>query len=1197
MTTRITPLCRKLLPFASLSFLLASAPAVWSQTGNSNENDEIFELSPFEVTSSEDDIGYYASNTLAGSRLNTNLADLAAPITVVTKQQMEDTGATSFNEVFLYEANIEGAYNYTPVELNRGGLKDRVGGSATNGGVANNATTANRVRGIAAPDFGWNYYPSMARIPADGYNVRSIEINRGPNSILFGLGSPAGIVNQSVGYATVGDDSTDLQFRVGTNGVRTSASTNQSFLDDRMAIFVAGVYDEKNFSRKPSQDISRRATVGLTVKPWAGATIRGFYEHYENTSRLPNSLLPRDGITPWIESGRPVWNPLTQQFTYLDSGQVNPFRYTSLASDVDDDGVSYGGDRLLDNPDSPRFIRGVGWMDNGRPNLRVSPNGSFSFPQRRATTNFPDYGFNDDGTPRDQSQWLNADPSRRAFYDRRMAQSALSPMPSNFYSNWTAPALTNKNIYDWTEYNLLAVNYGEFEGDTYNVEFEQKIIENLYFTAGWFRQEYDSFEYYPLGQQQPVTILMDINMYDLDGSPNPNYLVPYVEDYQQDAVTAPAERDVVRAMLAYELDLSDKDGLIKWLGRHRAMGLYQWQEDYEYYNRYRMAFVEPTANPWIPDTKNSNFYYAANTSNIRRSLYLGNGSTPGVVTAGSSSQWDVPFGHPLSTSIRAYDWNTRSFREDETTLEHVHYHAGNGVGVNNRKITSYAGVLQSYFLEDRIITTLGMRRDKWEGRANTLGNYWAPGADRNGPPTLAEIPIRNSNDEGLYPVGNDYRLANVDYLRHGRFTQAEVIEKTTGTMGVVVKPLSWLSFHYNTSENFAPPPSQQFNIYSQSLPEPEGEGYDYGVSLNLFDNKLIARFNMFHTESKLERVTPNVLGRVINADTQNFRAWAETVVRLRAGEDRSDTDPQTGWASTPLTPAQEQEVEELTGQDYRWPGLDIASTQSNESDGFEFELIYNPMPNWNIKLVVAKQDASYSSIMPEYEAWVAQRRAVWEAAVAPDLAGEYDTSREANPSTISVERYWTGWGFGNIPAHPNSVEWSQTPQSWFTTAVDGAIAESRQLEGAAPFGQRKYRANIITNYRFTEGPLEGFSIGGAIRMEDKAIIGYHGLKTDVDPVTQADLDEEKYYAADASRPIYDTDVGADRWRDLTHIDLWFKYDFDLGEKMRASVQLNIRDLFADEDDLVPVYANWDGSVANYRIKEPRQIFLTTSLSF
>jgi Ca-activated chloride channel family protein len=59
---------------------------------------DVVTLQPFEVDASRD-IGYYAENTLAGSRLRTNIADLASSITVVTKQQLQDAGAQRVVEI------------------------------------------------------------------------------------------------------------------------------------------------------------------------------------------------------------------------------------------------------------------------------------------------------------------------------------------------------------------------------------------------------------------------------------------------------------------------------------------------------------------------------------------------------------------------------------------------------------------------------------------------------------------------------------------------------------------------------------------------------------------------------------------------------------------------------------------------------------------------------------------------------------------------------------------------------------------------------------------------------------------------------------------------------------------------------------------------------------------------------------------
>ncbi|HXN36376.1 MAG TPA: hypothetical protein VN877_09405, partial [Opitutaceae bacterium] len=70
-------------------------------------------LTPFEVNAAKDQ-GYFAQNTLAGTRLNNNIADLPSSVTVVTKQQLEDTSSQNINDGFRYEANTQGVSTYTP---------------------------------------------------------------------------------------------------------------------------------------------------------------------------------------------------------------------------------------------------------------------------------------------------------------------------------------------------------------------------------------------------------------------------------------------------------------------------------------------------------------------------------------------------------------------------------------------------------------------------------------------------------------------------------------------------------------------------------------------------------------------------------------------------------------------------------------------------------------------------------------------------------------------------------------------------------------------------------------------------------------------------------------------------------------------------------------------------------------------------
>src|SRR5688572_15007988 len=124
-------------------------------------DESVVVLSPFTVDASQDK-GYFAENTLAGSRLNTNISDLGASISVVTKQQMEDTASVDINDVFRYEINTEGSSTYTPSTAtfrSDGALDVNSGGVQGNSLAVFTNATANRVRGLGVPSSAINYYP------------------------------------------------------------------------------------------------------------------------------------------------------------------------------------------------------------------------------------------------------------------------------------------------------------------------------------------------------------------------------------------------------------------------------------------------------------------------------------------------------------------------------------------------------------------------------------------------------------------------------------------------------------------------------------------------------------------------------------------------------------------------------------------------------------------------------------------------------------------------------------------------------------------------------------------------------------------------------------------------------------------------------------------------------------------------------
>ena len=81
-----------------------TAPATGQST---DDSDETLVLSPFVVDASEDAEGYAAKSTLAGTRVRTDLRDVASAISVVTQKFLQDTGATGNESLLQYTPSSE----------------------------------------------------------------------------------------------------------------------------------------------------------------------------------------------------------------------------------------------------------------------------------------------------------------------------------------------------------------------------------------------------------------------------------------------------------------------------------------------------------------------------------------------------------------------------------------------------------------------------------------------------------------------------------------------------------------------------------------------------------------------------------------------------------------------------------------------------------------------------------------------------------------------------------------------------------------------------------------------------------------------------------------------------------------------------------------------------------------------------------
>jgi hypothetical protein len=270
---------------------------------------------------------------------------------------------------------------------------------------------------------------------------------------------------------------------------------------------------------------------------------------------------------------------------------------------------------------------------------------------------------------------------------------------------------------------------------------------------------------------------------------------------------------------------------------------------------------------------------------------------------------------------------------------------------------------------------------------------------------------------------------------------------------------------------------------------------------------------------------------------------------------------------------------------------------------------YNPLPNWTIKVTATKIKTANSDTVKEINAWEAVRKAVWDNAKAIDYLNDaakakltalgatlsadgsgyegYQVSTNASSEQKGVlTTFWASTNYRNANGATtitsNNVNGWTTGQGYYDNVYASQYALQKDLDGQQVMGQRKYNFNLVTNYSFDRGSLKGWAIGGAQRWSSKAIIGFFGKDTAVDP-------DDLYDASDVTRPIYDDS----KW----YTDLWVSYTRKIfNDKVRMKLQLNVTDVFQD-GELQPIAADKLGQYYAYRIVDPRMFILTATFDF
>jgi hypothetical protein len=1124
---------------ATTPWRAASAPPAPDSTLASNE--EPINLSPFEVQATTS--GYMASNTMSGTRLNTKLEDLAASISVVTRQQIEDFALVDINDVFLYEANTEGMQQYTEFTIDRSFYVEN---------TTLNPQSANRIRGIGSANTSINNFAMTGSVPIDSYNVGAIEISRGPNANIFGLGNAAGTVNVVIDDANVTRNQNRIQTRADSyGGWRASANLNRVLKKDRAAIHVALLRDEKGFERDPAYENINRVFVSTTLKPFRNTTIRAAYESYHNHFSRANTTLPRDSITEWMASGMPVWNP-----SYTTGGATGAWRllnsstYTPVTTANETAGLPTS---LL-----PGSLNSGIWTS---PAVAIEPDGRVTFygmgsAGSSATTPVPA------GTPTFRLV------ETASVY--RRARSA-SGVPLVLFQT---PSITDKSIYDWEELNFLSPNYGRDKADTYRVEINHNFIANarhfLGARAGQFREVIDRYDHAVFSRSDSAVpyLHVDVNETLIDGTPNPNFLRPYIGGSQPTTRYTDERSTSSRAELAYQLDLTGESGWLKWAGRH-LVNIYAERRD--------ILTTSLTARDlnvndytWTSANDRLSIPLRGNTYRIFPRYYLGGPVTEAGPIIDQAPARTFNLGSTPFTSFNS----ARTRSQEPASIQEI-ITSGNS---RDREIRSKGVVWQGSFWNDRIVPTLGWR------------------ADRN-----RERSSRNLNANPLSPtqpsstVNPGTRLHDLSFVN--LFPNPwEEKQGQSRQQGVVVKATRWLNFNYNQSNGFKPE-TLAYNINGELLPNPVGKTKDYGVTLKLLDDKLVARITRYETVERNSRngsITSAAVTRTLRLlfDPSSSNAITGTntlsppLSTLPNGSDAFDLEQNATqwilWENPSYTIDQARQaamdtylkplgITEADITRVRTLGAS-AFTDINTvtSTGTEFELTYNPTRYWTMKLTGAQQKAVDTELGTAVNDYINGRLAAIQSIVVPDNPG----TRANN----TAGRFW--WTTGQSATSTNS------PAAFYIANVKSVIGLATANAGKPRAQTREYRVNFTTNYKlaglFGDSWLKEASVGGALRWASKAALSYYGGP----PAAEYGGAIIDY---DANRPIYDDARAEFDFNAAYNLRLW-------NDKVRCKLQLNVKNAF-EGGRLQPIAYNPDGLAWNYRIIDPRQFILTATFDF
>ncbi len=1007
-----------------LSFLagwLVAGATTGAQTASTTPKEDAVQLSPFTV-SGERDTGYQATSTLAGTRLNTPIKDIGASISVYTKDFLNDIGATNSNDLLIYATGMDAA--------GPGGNYSGSTNSITAPQVIGDAPRVNpqgssRGRGLAAPTYTRGFF--VSDIALDGYNTERVTVNRGPNAILFGVGSAAGVVDTGLISASLRKNTNSVEYRYGSNdSQRRSFDFNRVLLPSKLAFRLAALDEAERYNQRPAFEDKRRIFGTATFEPFRTTAFRSSFESGHTNANRPLNVLPQDATRGWIAGGRQVYD-----WSFYD----DPARNLAAAAQ-----------------NAGNF---VGFLIGSPGNVIYSP---YSSP--KATS--PDLGFRTStlGTGaaaigQVRNGIFQAQVNRDSSADTIQFYQTLNvaELAAAYFPDGRVPAgIKTQGFYNFSAFpwDRRLIDESSRQSDSFHTAtftFEQRLWQDrIGVELGYYTQRYDRRKrgmFFSSGGALNY-VRIDPNVTLPDGRPNPNVGRPFTMAHNAQVNDSTTDRTTGRATAYLRYDFKDiSPSFGKWLGRHTLTAL---REEGSVDSLTVQGRYFPLGVP-------AQLIAANPTAGLAGVLvYLGPSILDGSPLRLESIR-GPGFSDGQSFQTTYFDAPAGSAAQGQIATAPTAIKQGLFLGQAVREaIYSKAFNLQSYWLGEHLITTAGWRRDQDYLYTETI------------PTNLTQ------NQYGL----NDFKFPSLP----SRGPSKEV----KSVSAVLVWPQKWLrlpagaelSAFANTSGNFTPLGGRT-DAFNRPLPSPAGETREFGGNLGILNGKLTFRFAHFETTVKNQSVGSPALSPLCVGINDIAATWyAER--NINPAIDRTN-DINTLMASLDTY---------IWRSLYQWRtsgsavagnlALATSLTLPQFSDtadfvakGTEMDVVFNPTRQWRILLNVANQETVQSN-------------------VTPVVSGLVNMLQPAIDKLGGLPRFNYPAGYNIGEALPANVT---TLANWWTTNILVPYATMKATEGVASVEQRKWRVNLVTSYNFSrESKLRGVSVGAGVRWQDKLGIGY-----------------------------------------------------------------------------------------------------------